>query len=101
MTTSANAHRPYILPSEHKVIEVLRRYGVTRARLFGSAARGELRPNSDIDILVEFADEFDYGQMFRLSEELEEETGWTFDVLTTIHPHFLPYIEPDLIELPL
>jgi len=31
----------------------LRAHGVTRAALFGSAARGEERPDSDIDIMVE------------------------------------------------
>src|SRR5438093_70818 len=32
----------------------LRRRGIRHAALFGSAARGEERPASDIDILVEF-----------------------------------------------
>ena len=31
-----------------------RRHGVRRLRLFGSAVRNELRPDSDIDLLVEF-----------------------------------------------
>uniref|UniRef100_B0SXY5 DNA polymerase beta domain protein region n=1 Tax=Caulobacter sp. (strain K31) TaxID=366602 RepID=B0SXY5_CAUSK len=31
----------------------LRRQGVTRAALFGSTARGEGGPNSDLDIMVE------------------------------------------------
>ncbi|MFZ2053735.1 MAG: nucleotidyltransferase domain-containing protein [Candidatus Aminicenantales bacterium] len=32
------------------------RFGVSRIGLFGSAARGEAKPGSDIDILVEFDD---------------------------------------------
>jgi hypothetical protein len=32
----------------------LRRRGIRHAALFGSVARGEERPDSDIDILVEF-----------------------------------------------
>ena len=31
----------------------LRRLGVTHAAVFGSVARGEVRPESDIDVLVE------------------------------------------------
>ena len=31
----------------------LRRQGVTHAALFGSVARGEARPDSDLDIMVE------------------------------------------------
>jgi predicted nucleotidyltransferase len=34
--------------------DLCRRYGVARMSLFGSAARGELRADSDVDLLVEF-----------------------------------------------
>ena len=37
-----------------QIIPVLKRFGVKRASLFGSSARGEDREDSDIDILVEF-----------------------------------------------
>jgi len=33
---------------------VCRRYGVKELSVFGSAVRGEMRPESDIDIMVEF-----------------------------------------------
>ena len=33
---------------------ICRRYGVKKLSLFGSAARGELRPDSDVDLMVEF-----------------------------------------------
>ena len=36
------------------LVEVCRRYGVKELSLFGSAVRGEMRPESDIDIMVEF-----------------------------------------------
>lgn len=35
--------------------EICRRYHIRRLSLFGSAVRGELRPDSDIDFLVEYA----------------------------------------------
>jgi predicted nucleotidyltransferase len=35
--------------------EICRRYGVKELSMFGSAARGEMRPESDIDLMVEFA----------------------------------------------
>ena len=37
-----------------KLAEICRRYGVQELSVFGSAARGETRPESDIDLLVEF-----------------------------------------------
>lgn len=43
------------LEVSHAALEQLaRRYGIRRLTLFGSAARGELGPDSDIDLLVEF-----------------------------------------------
>ena len=39
---------------ESKLEEVCRRYRVRELSFFGSAVRGEMRPDSDIDMLVEF-----------------------------------------------
>ena len=36
--------------------ELVKRFHIHRLYLFGSAARGDLRPDSDIDLLVEFED---------------------------------------------
>jgi predicted nucleotidyltransferase len=39
-----------------EVLPLLReRFGVTKIGIFGSAARGEEQPESDVDVLVEFA----------------------------------------------
>ena len=91
----------YTLPHEQTVLNTLRKYGVVKAHLFGSAARGELTPASDLDFLIEMKASPDYGVLLRLSEELEQITGYPVDVLTSIKPVFRPYIEPDLTELPL
>lgn len=52
------------MTTRDKVREVLQshrsdidRFGVTKLSIFGSVVRGEERPDSDIDILVEFSDE--------------------------------------------
>ena len=37
--------------------DLCRRYGVRKLSLFGSAARGELTPGSDVDLMVEFKPE--------------------------------------------
>jgi predicted nucleotidyltransferase len=39
---------------EAKLVDLCRRYQVLELSIFGSAARGEMRPDSDIDLLVEF-----------------------------------------------
>jgi hypothetical protein len=61
---------------ESTLADLCRRYSVKELSFFGSAARGEMRPNSDIDILVEFLpdapiDLLDYaGLMLELSHLL-------------------------------
>jgi predicted nucleotidyltransferase len=42
-----------VLP-EPEIAAICRRYQVRELCVFGSAARGELRPDSDIDLLVDF-----------------------------------------------
>lgn len=39
---------------KRRLAGLCRRYGVRSLSIFGSAARGELRPDSDVDLLVEF-----------------------------------------------
>ena len=59
-----------------KLADLCRSYSVRELSIFGSAARGEMRPDSDIDMLVEFlpdagTDLVDYaGLMLDLSELL-------------------------------
>lgn len=36
-----------------EILQVARRHGVTRVRVFGSMARGDARPDSDVDLLVD------------------------------------------------
>jgi uncharacterized protein len=61
---------------EAKLADLCRRYFVRELSFFGSAARGEMRPDSDIDLLVEFLpdaeiDLVDYaGLMLELSHVL-------------------------------
>lgn len=47
---------PQVLPAVPRrgLAAICRKYGVKKMSLFGSAARGELRPESDVDLLVEF-----------------------------------------------
>ena len=41
---------------KEKILSILKKYGIKKAALFGSFARGEQKPDSDIDILVKFKD---------------------------------------------
>jgi predicted nucleotidyltransferase len=49
MTIAAGVELP-----EKEIAEICRRHHVKELAVFGSAARGELLPDSDIDMLVDF-----------------------------------------------
>lgn len=55
------------------VAEVCRKHHIRRLSLFGSVARGEQRPDSDVDLLVEF--EPDHTPDFFSFETIAEELG--------------------------
>ena len=60
----------YEVPRD-KIHEFCRRWRVTEFGLFGSVARGEIRPESDVDVLVTFAPDAGWS-LFDLVEMQEE-----------------------------
>ncbi len=67
--------------------EIIARHGVTRPRVFGSAARGEDHDGSDLDLLVEPASTTTLFTLAALQIEAERLLGVSVDVLT---PRSLP-----------
>lgn len=62
---------------------VVARHHGRRVRLFGSVARGEDHPGSDIDLLVDFDAESSLFDLIRLTRELEELLGLPVEVVST------------------
>jgi hypothetical protein len=62
-----------VLP-QLEISAICRRYQVRELCVFGSAARGELRPDSDIDLLVDFLPEARPG-LLGLSAMMREFSG--------------------------
>jgi hypothetical protein len=65
-----------------QITPILEKYGVRRASLFGSSARGQDTEDSDIDILVELGEKGGLFTLASLKRELEQETGAEVDLLT-------------------
>jgi predicted nucleotidyltransferase len=73
---------------------------VKRAYLFGSMARNEARPDSDIDILVELDHSKPIGMKFFLYQsDLEELLHKKIDLVTAegLSRHVKPFIDKDKI----
>ena len=61
------------------VRELLRQYHAEYAILFGSYARSEANPDSDIDIIVFGGEGFIPKKIFEFAEDLREKTGLKVD----------------------
>jgi hypothetical protein len=87
-----------------KVLPLLYPY-VKRVYVFGSFARGELTPYSDIDILVELKPRDQRPRLgfkwFGLWDELEEILGRKVDLVSesALSPYVRPHVERDLVLL--
>jgi hypothetical protein len=79
-----------------------RQFGARRIRVFGSVARGENRPDSDINFLVEFPAGYDlFAQRLPLAERLAEITGRRLDVVPEhgLNPHLREAILQEAVDL--
>ncbi len=74
----------------------IRELGVRRLALFGSFARSEAGPDSDVDLLVEFApQQKTFDRFMRLCDLLEERLARRVEVVTT--EALSPYIGPHIL----
>jgi predicted nucleotidyltransferase len=56
--------------------------GITRLRVFGSVGRGEAGPDSDVDIIADFAETPGLFKLFDVREYIEKALGKDVDLLT-------------------
>lgn len=71
-----------------QALPILRRFGVSRAGVFGSRARGEEGASSDLDILVDLTDGSTLLDLVGLQLELGDALGISVDAHTyrSLHP---------------
>lgn len=74
---------------------------VTSLAIFGSVARDQARPDSDVDMLVEFDGPATFDRYMDLKELLERTLGRRVDLLTrkAIRPELAPTIEREAVHV--
>jgi hypothetical protein len=77
------------------IVRICRAGGATQIALFGSVARGENTPDSDVDVLVRFGKPISLLTLVRLERELAEALGRDVDLLTeaAVSPYLRERIE--------
>ena len=78
------------------------RFGVQDLAIFGSVARDEAGPESDVDVLVTFEGRTRFRAFMGLQFELEDILGGKVDLVTSkaLKPLTRPSIEKDLVHVP-
>jgi predicted nucleotidyltransferase len=73
-----------------------------RYLLYGSAARGELRPDSDVDLLLDFPDSDATATAWGFAEDECARLGLDCDIrpIAMCEPHFLDHVLPGVRSLP-
>ncbi len=67
-----------------EIVEFCRRWKIRQMALFGSSLRDDFRPDSDVDILIEFEDDADWSLLdhAQMQQELQSLVGREIDLIT-------------------
>ena len=78
------------------------KFGVKSLAIFGSVARDEARPDSDVDVLVEFERPATFDQYMNLKFYLEDLLGCSVDLVTRkgLRAQLRPYVEKEALYVP-
>jgi len=82
----------------NKIAPILKQHGISKAAVFGSVARGEARPDSDVDLLVEFKTVPGLFEYIGLENLLSDKLGKKVDLATeqSLHRLIKPQVMRDL-----
>jgi len=81
-----------------QIIGLLREEGATRVAIFGSYARGEEKPGSDVDVIVEFSERKSLLELVRIEREICERVGTKVELLTekSISPYIIDRVRDEM-----
>jgi hypothetical protein len=82
-----------------KILQLAAKRGVSNIRVFGSVARGDATPDSDIDFLVDFEVRDSGLDLIAFAQDLEELLGHRVEVGTGVHRIVRPKVEQQAVPL--
>lgn len=82
-----------------EILELAARRGISNIRIFGSVARGDATPVSDIDLLVDFDPNHRGLDLFAFAREAQVILGRPVDVGTDVHSIIREKVEAEAVAL--
>jgi predicted nucleotidyltransferase len=92
---------PFASKEREDINRIAASHGAQNIRLFGSVQRGEANSNSDLDLLVDMADDRSLLDLIALGDELEKALGVEVDVVTegSLSPYLKDRILAEAVAL--
>ncbi|MDQ3101670.1 MAG: nucleotidyltransferase family protein [Bacteroidota bacterium] len=86
---------------QRTVLQTLMPYQPKQISVFGSRARGDARPDSDLDLLIDPQADVDLLNLIGLEQELSDRLGMTVHLVTerSLNPRMRSYVMQDLIPI--
>lgn len=72
----------FLKEKREEILRIAHGHGARNVRLFGSVARGEAKPGSDVDVLVEMKPGRSLLDIIAIKQDLEDLLGRKVDVVT-------------------
>lgn len=94
--TDRNALRQLLRGHRAKILALAEKYGIQTVRVFGSVARDDAGPATDIDLLVRFQAGRSLLDQIAFQQDVSELLGVTVDVVST--EGLSPYIRDDVLR---
>jgi predicted nucleotidyltransferase len=103
MTLAVDLSRDAIIASLRRLEAALRKRGVTSLAIFGSRSRGDHRPDSDLDVLIEVGNDakFSLLDLIDVEHAIRDATGLQAhaEMRRSIEPRFSERIADDIVEV--
>ena len=100
-TLPDSAQTSALVKHRQRILDLVAEHHASNVRIFGSVARGEARPDSDIDILVDFEKGASLFDLSGLTERLRGLLHFPIDLgdPKSLKPHVQPSVAKDQLSL--
>ena len=84
-----------------EIYAIARAHKAEKLWVFGSCARKEETPDSDVDFLVKFGDDAEFGAQVRLGDDLKSYFNRKVDIVSErgLSPHIGKYIRKEAVAI--